>query len=517
MLGGKPARNLVSLDAPLAYAIFFASLTWFLYSWIFTQAGWLQIELLGTADALFSKRDSLAAQLSTVLDWHLWDDAQSTFSLRLRVVSDFVEVIDAAFRPRLTWLTGLRPSVSLTSVPMALATIAAFFLAVRRVGLARPFALLLTAVFISTIGFQSCFVAYIRPAKRITLLAFCLAVWLILRCVQEKREKDILWILLLTEIASLADETGLLLFVAAIVYLGWAATCREMRPRALLILGLFPLVHLVVAYGILPYLYALGPYGIRPHTLSGPDAAHIISGVIDPAFYRGAFSNLISVVFATLGAINWHQATVVALVGGLCLILVRPRLTGAVGCAAVILICCVFFVSIIHRYGSPAPTYSYHSIFTHYYHIIFSYYPHHIFTYYYHSIVAAAVLFLIASIASTAIRNDPWFAIASSMVASAVIVSNFINFAFLNELWQRFHIYPIEPAAIVSIRDELRKNPKAVIDIMVAPSEIASPMGTEDYARRLVRAFYPDRDPLLTRMHDTGSAPASVPAFPYIW
>ena len=93
--------------------------------------------------------------------------------------------------------------------------------------------------------------------------------------------------------------------------------CREMRPRALLILGLFPLLHLVVAYGILPYLYALGPDGIRAHTLSGPEVAYRISRVIDPVFYRWVFSNLISEVFVTLGAINWHQATVVALVGGL--------------------------------------------------------------------------------------------------------------------------------------------------------------------------------------------------------
>src|SRR6266540_1783375 len=199
MVGGKPLRTLVSWDAPLAYAIFLASFIWFLYSCIFTHAGCLHNELLAIADALLSKRGSLAAQLSTVLDWHLFEFV----SLRLRVVSDFVEVIDATFRPRLAWLTGLRPSVSLTSVPMALATIAAFFLAVRRLGLARPFALLLMAVFISTIGFQSCFVAYIRPGKRIILLAFCLAVWLIFCCMQEKREKDVFWILLLSEIASL--------------------------------------------------------------------------------------------------------------------------------------------------------------------------------------------------------------------------------------------------------------------------------------------------------------------------
>jgi hypothetical protein len=332
-------------------------------------------------------------------------------------------------------------------------------------------------------------------------LAFCLAVWLILRCVQEKREKDLLWVLLVMEIASLADETGLLLFLAAVVYVGWAVWRRQIRPRALLIVGLFPLVHLVVAYGILPYLYVLGPDGMRTHTLSGPGAARIISGVIDWTFYRWAFSNLISEVFATLGAINWQQAIVVALVGGLYLILIRPRLTGAVGCAALILIGCVFFASIIHLFNDTT----------------WDYYYHGSFTYYYHSIVAPAVLFLIASIASTAIGNGPRFAVTSSLVASAVIVTNFINFAFLNDLWQRLHIYPIEPSAIVSIRDELQKNPDATIDIAVAPSAIASPMGTEEYLRRLVRAFYPDRDPLLTQMHNTGTTPASVPAYPYRW
>jgi hypothetical protein len=169
-------------------------------------------------------------------------------------------------------------------------------------------------------------------------------------------------------------------------------------------------------------VYALGAHGVRAHTISGHDVAHIISGVIDPMLYRWAFSNLISEVFATLGAINWHQATVVALVGGLCLILIRPRMTGAVGCAAVILIAGVLFVSIIHRYGPTAPTYSDRSILTYLYETIFTYYPHAIFTYYYHSIVAPVVLFLIASIACTAIRNGPRFAVASSMVASAVIV-----------------------------------------------------------------------------------------------
>jgi hypothetical protein len=177
----------------------------------------------------------------------------------------------------------------------------------------------------------------------------------------------------------------------------------------------------------------------------------------------------------------------------------------------------VLFVSIIQFYGAPAPAYSYDSMLGYLYQTVFRYYPHAFFTYYYHSIVAPAALFLVASIASTAMGKRSWFAVAAPMVASAVIVSNFINFAFLNDLWQRFHIYPLEPAAIASIRDELWKNPTAPIDIMVAPSAIASPTATEEYVRRLVRAFYPDRDLLLTRLHETGSAPADVPAFPYLW
>jgi hypothetical protein len=200
MAGEKPATN---WELSLACAIFCAALGWFIYTWILTDAGWLQVELLAVPDALFANgnADGLGSQLSNILNWHLFDFV----SLRLRVVSDVVEVIDTVFRPRLAWLTGLRPSVSVTSIPMALATVGAVFLAVRRIGLSRPLALLLTALFVSTVGFQSCFIAYIRPAKRIALLAFCLGIWLVLRAVQEKRERDLVWALAVMEVASLAE------------------------------------------------------------------------------------------------------------------------------------------------------------------------------------------------------------------------------------------------------------------------------------------------------------------------
>ena len=88
-------------------------------------------------DALFANgnADGLPSPLSTILNWHLFenDEASKFVSLRLCVASEVVEVIDTVFRPRLAWLTGLRPSVSVTSIPMALATVGAFFLAVRRI------------------------------------------------------------------------------------------------------------------------------------------------------------------------------------------------------------------------------------------------------------------------------------------------------------------------------------------------------------------------------------------------
>lgn len=506
MAGEKPATN---WELSLACAIFCAALGWFIYTWILTDAGWLQVELLAVPDALFANgnADGLGSQLSNILNWHLFDFV----SLRLRVVSDVVEVIDTVFRPRLAWLTGLRPSVSVTSIPMALATVGAVFLAVRRIGLSRPLALLLTALFVSTVGFQSCFIAYIRPAKRIALLAFCLGIWLVLRAVQEKRERDLVWALAVMEVASLADEMGLLLFVAAIVYVGWAVARGGMSPRALGIVALFPLLHLVVAYGVLPYVYILGPDGVRPHTFSGPEATNIMGHVLDPVLYRLAFSNLTSEVLVTLGAINWPQAVTVAVVGGLCLIWLRPRLTSMIGCATIVLAACVLFTSLIDFFATPPSSRSFADFFK----IVLGYYPHVYFTYYYHSIVAPAVLFVVAATVASATRKIPAGVIAAA--ASAVIVSNFVNFAYLNDLWQRIHIYPIEPTAVVSLRDELHKDPGVTIDLEVAPSAIASPMGTEDYVRRLVRAFYPQRDVSLTRVHERGSAPAKPPVFPYLW
>jgi hypothetical protein len=70
MVEDKTARRSVSLDAPLAYAIFCAALGWFLYTWILTDAGWLQGELLAVPDALFANgnADGLPSPLSTILN-----------------------------------------------------------------------------------------------------------------------------------------------------------------------------------------------------------------------------------------------------------------------------------------------------------------------------------------------------------------------------------------------------------------------------------------------------------------
>src|SRR5262249_6899645 len=296
---GPASRTTCGMNSARAANVFAglvlaATLACFVYLWL--SAGWMHFELLAISDYLLSKPSTMT-KLATILDWRFFEVS----SLRLRVLSDAAEVIDAAARPTLTAVTGLSPSVSLLAVPFAIATIAAFYGAARRFGVSIAAALILTAIFIFTIGFESCFVAYIRPAKKIALLGICIAMWLILRTVQEKGRANAIWLLGVALLASLADETGLLIFPIAVVFLGAASFVNASARRGLVILLLFPLLYAAMAYGALPLLYQFGVHGIREHAISDPDAWRVLSGITDLRFWMIAGKNLISEVAATLG------------------------------------------------------------------------------------------------------------------------------------------------------------------------------------------------------------------------
>jgi hypothetical protein len=513
--------SLAAIEICMSGFLLSLALGYFFWFWLFSDAGWLHPELLSISDFIWlsERRASTIHQLSTVFDWHVFDSSP----YRLRAVSDITEVIDAIARPSLSWVTGLRPSVSLTALPMSIATIAVFFLAVRGMGVGTSAALLLTTVFVSTIGFQSCYIPYIRPAKRLALLGYCLTIFFILRSAQRTGTKDPYWLFLTLEFSFLSDESGFAFYpISLLLFLPQALKKGEIAAparRAMIILAPLPLVHALVAYAVLPQLYGFfGTEGARDQALAPQLIGHVLTGLIEPDFYRILFENLTSEMLATFGIIRFEHGALLTLglvtILACCLYYNTKAEKHSSGFpflvpSTVTLIGLVAFLTLIDRYNWPQEANYLGAL-----------------TYYYHSVVSVAVLLFLTALFNSFVQvgtpsltmRVPLFATVASLL-SIMVVSNFAAMTQLNRVVQQMHLYELEAATIRAVANSVLMGAERVsIDISPrhtaarfadltrgalgprsAPFErvfayyIDHPMGTEQYLERLVRAFYPNR------------------------
>ena len=86
--------------------------------WIFSDSAWLHIELLTAPDYIWAppRNEHLIWQLQTLFDWSIFDSSP----FRLRLASDALELLDALTRPKLIWLFGMHPSLTLSSLFLAI-------------------------------------------------------------------------------------------------------------------------------------------------------------------------------------------------------------------------------------------------------------------------------------------------------------------------------------------------------------------------------------------------------------
>jgi hypothetical protein len=173
-----------------------------IYLWI-TEA-WFHTELL-TVSEYVRDRGFLS-----IFDWSLFESHPA----RLRPLSDFFEVLDAILRPKNVWLFGHHASLSLSSVIIAIACPVLLYDVLRSMKLSRCEAFIFISLFITTIGFLSCFIPYIRPAKRLALFGICSLFSLIFRYNQASDksaslEQKFAYLFALTLLLSFfADEAG---------------------------------------------------------------------------------------------------------------------------------------------------------------------------------------------------------------------------------------------------------------------------------------------------------------------
>src|SRR5580704_16474569 len=97
--------------------------------WLVSDSAWFHVELFTVSEHVWggALAASFGAKLRSVFDWRVFDISP----YRLRMVSDFVEIIDATTRPASRTILGLHPSATPLGLAIAAATLAFFYRALR--------------------------------------------------------------------------------------------------------------------------------------------------------------------------------------------------------------------------------------------------------------------------------------------------------------------------------------------------------------------------------------------------
>lgn len=439
--------------------------------WI--KTGWYHYELLSVPDSVWSpaRNGSWERQLATTLyDWRIFDPN----SHRLRPLSDLVEVIDAMVRP--LRLFGTHPSLSLCAVLLAVTTAVAFYRAVRESGQGRLESACYTLFFVTTIGYLSCYVPYIRPAKKLALLFCSLTLFFCSRYRASRRGLPFLWLVVF--LAFFSDEAG---------FVFWPVACgllvpimlAERRWKSLTTLAGLPLVYLVAVKLVVPSLYAL--VGV-PRRMEVGVMGNLLGALAVPKFYLVAcadFSTSLLATFGIVGAPGWLGGLALAAVAGMAGVLVGRRQWWQLAALAVPMIAS-FGLTLFDGYNTPLSSNAFGAL-----------------TYYYHSPIALLVVFALSQ-----------FRVPDQVLAPIVLVVVALNmFAFnnLNRVAVIMHTYPLDARALPrrveapeSLAAEFQRRVK-----LLNPRERgwfettfayyqAHPMGGSNYVRRFKRMYFPN-------------------------
>jgi hypothetical protein len=462
---GQNSSSIPAFDALRAVSVVLIVLSGAAASYFWLTNGWLHVELLPVSSYVRSR-----GWLS-VFDWKLFDSSPD----RMRPLSDFVEVFDAMLRPYTVRLFGHHPSATLSSIGMALASAGIFYKALRYFGHSRNAALILTALLISTIGFQSCFVAYIRPAKRLALLGVCAMLFLTGQYANTKSRTDFSLLCGTILLIFLADETGFVLWLVAALLL-----IPHLRGPRIAIFASLPLVYFALIKIAMPPLYgSLGISGPRDGAVGVSIIERLLSNLLSPDFYAMAATDLARSLSVTIGVIAPYERVALGFVAALLCLAIAKRQWLVIS-SSLAVIGTSLFLSMIDMANGPGNFFAQ-------------------LTFYYHSALAPLVVFWIASIFAW-IRPISFQRSVLAAVATAVISFNFVNFDRINELTKILHTYPmttLDPTgfdeAFLQKRFEYLLSSGPLPEAGGYRAQFAyyrdHPMGNESYAGNLLRAF----------------------------
>src|SRR4051812_16126683 len=291
-------RPTVSLVVPLVAALLILAPTLYgIRVWLDPREAWLHPELFGTSEYVWQNRDeSLWQRLRKAFDWKAFDPNVN----RVRPLSDLADTLDTIARPYQTRIIGPHPSITPSAILTAVASPLFLFLFLRRLGLGLIASAALTGLFISSIGFLSVVVAYIRPAKKVTVVTFCVTLYLAERHRRSASNRSFVALLAVMFVSFFADEFDLAKYpIVGLLYwrsLAW----RARRWKRLAFLAL-PLLYLATVAWALPWLYLhLSVHGAWDALGDGKKLG-ILRYLATPSFWIDALTHLSRSILSTLG------------------------------------------------------------------------------------------------------------------------------------------------------------------------------------------------------------------------
>lgn len=513
------------VDRFATLAILIAAYGVLAWQWLFSDRAWFHVELFNVSEYVWSgpRLASLGAKLRVLFDWRVFDVSP----YRLRTLSDFVEVVDAISRPFLKPMLGVHPSATVIGIALAATIPAISFNLIRRLGLPRVHAALLVLLLVSTIGFLSSFIPYIRPAKKLALVACCLVPYLCIELQQRFSRKHYTMLLITLFVGFFADETCYALLPISLLLLGRPMIHRRGWVEFLGFVALL-LLFVIASRLVLPQIYLnLGTSGPRDETVAGQIVARLLGYLLSPQFYGIALDDFGTSVLSSVGIIDASQTSVIAfltvffLVTASSLILTfradqkHSAIFWNLAVFAGSSIALSFSLTLFDWFNNPYSSNYFGAL-----------------TYYYHSAIAPMVVFWLACLARAIhlLADSRARKVSMSVVlvafCSIAAISNLGNFKAVNRLFQIIHTYPLDAQALIGtpwkrLENFTVNNTTHNIDIAVsAPlnslgSEYErilqrsigprtanfqdainiykrNPLGTRQFVQRYVRLFYPD-------------------------
>jgi len=353
--------------------------------------------------------------------------------------------VDAVARPYVARYLFPHPSLTPVGVITAVGAPLLLFAYFRRTGLGAAGAGALTGLLISSVAFASVEVAYIRPAKKLTILAFIAVLYLAERHARDRRAPTFIALVAVMFTSFFADELALAIYpiVALMFFHSLVAEAPRWKRVSIAVL---PILFLTAVHWALPALYTRFSVHGSWDALTDGKKLQLFAHLENPQLYVAAFVHTARAVLTTLGIRRHDTVTeviaLVALLGGTAVVAWLLRKRNQVSrwpmvASMLSLLGAALYTTLLDWYPFPGEV-SYLGSFT----------------FYYHSPLAVLVIVWLGTVARAGpqiARGPGWrttMHAAGVAVGIAAVVANFALTQHVNRLVQVIHTYPYSSASV---------------------------------------------------------------------